>query len=106
MAKGNSKKKPTPKNKDVEVSKAPEAIVKDKKVEKVIEKLEEKAPVKKEVKVPSVEDQIMEAKAYLTEASEMLMNLAIRLEKEGKSGDRFRGSSKDIEYMNRNRIIV
>lgn len=114
MAKGNSQKKkpsakkPSPKVEKVEVSEATEAVVEDK-AEKVIQKLEKVAPKKapeKKLSEPTVEDRIMEAKAYLTEASEMLMKLATDLEKAGKSGDRFRGASKDIEYMNMNRIIV
>ena len=112
MAKGKSKSAPN--------TKVEKVVEEDKQVEDVIEKLEKVAPKKKVVdevkrinyvvKIPqkesTTEEDIMDIKAYLTEASEMLINLSRKLEKKSKSGNRFLTASREIELINRHKIIV
>lgn len=59
-----------------------------------------------EMTQPTVEDEIMEAKAYLTEATGMLLKLSKRLEKEGKAGTRFLNASREISNINNTKVIV
>lgn len=112
MAKAKAKSAPKSKVEKVveeEVVKKDVVIEEDKKVAEVIEKLEKVAPKNKVapvVKESTTEDDIMEIKAYLTEASEMLMNLAKKLEKNNKSGNRFWTASKQIASINTRKIIV
>lgn len=110
----NKKAKSAPKSKvekvvEEEVQEVIVEVIEDEKVAEVIEKLEKVAPKKKDtpiVRESTTEDDIMEIKAYLTEASEMLINLSKKLEKGNKSGNRFLTSARQIEVINRNKIIV
>lgn len=105
-----------------------EKVVEEDKVQEVIEKLKAVRPEKfkvekvtpqekedsyKEVaekivnkRESTTEDDIMEIKAYLTEACEMLVTLSKKLEKASKSGNRFLTAASQIERLNRYKIIV